>query len=142
MNAVDTNILVYAVDADEPEKCRKARDFLRQLGQSEPPCLMWQVAGELLACLRRWEERRGFDSTTTRRYFELISGNMQLVMPSPDVANVSFDLIRRFSLSHWDSMLVAACIQSGIEILYSEDLQDGMTYDSVTVHNPLKDHQA
>jgi hypothetical protein len=31
MNAVDTNILLYAVDEDEPAKRRQARVFLRRL---------------------------------------------------------------------------------------------------------------
>ena len=43
MNAVDTNILVYAVDEHDPAKRQQARDFLRQSGQTEPPLLMWQV---------------------------------------------------------------------------------------------------
>lgn len=43
MNAVDTNILVYAVDEDEPVKRQKASDFLRQIGQTEPPILLWRV---------------------------------------------------------------------------------------------------
>ncbi len=140
MNAVDTNILVYAVDADEPEKCRTARAFLRELGQTEPPSLLWQVAGEFLACLRRWEDRRGFDAATTRRYFELITAHMKIVMPTPAVTHESFQLRSRFSLSHWDSMLLAACIHSGVDTLYSEDMQDGMQYDSVTVMNPFKNN--
>jgi hypothetical protein len=43
MNAVDTDILVCGVDEDEPVKRQKARDFLRQIGQTEPPILLWQV---------------------------------------------------------------------------------------------------
>lgn len=34
MNAVDTNILVYAVDEDEPVKQQQAREFLRELGRT------------------------------------------------------------------------------------------------------------
>ena len=35
MNAVDTNVLLYAVDEDEPAKRKRAREFLRQLGRSD-----------------------------------------------------------------------------------------------------------
>jgi predicted nucleic acid-binding protein len=41
MNAVDTNILLYTVDEDEPAKRRLARAFLRQLGRTDEPLLMW-----------------------------------------------------------------------------------------------------
>ena len=51
---------------------------------------------------------------------------------------MSFDLTARYSLSHWDSLLVAACIEAGIDTLYSEDMGDGAVYDSLTVINPLK----
>ncbi len=40
-------------------------------------------------------------------------------------------------LSHWDRMLIAACIDAGVRTLYSEDLGDGVAYDSVTVINPF-----
>ena len=56
MNAVDTNVLLYAVDEDEPAKRKRAREFLRQLGRTDEPLLMWQVLGEFLAGLRRWEQ--------------------------------------------------------------------------------------
>ena len=59
MNAVDTNVLLYAVDDDEPAKRKRAREFLRQLGRTDEPLLMWQVLGEFLAGLRRWEQHRG-----------------------------------------------------------------------------------
>ena len=49
----------------------------------------------------------------------------------------SLDLSSRYSLSHWDSMLIAACIDAGVRTLYSEDLGDGVAYDSVTVINPF-----
>ena len=34
-------------------------------------------------------------------------------------------------------MLLAACIEAGAHTMYSEDLDPGMRYDSVTAINPL-----
>lgn len=42
-----------------------------------------------------------------------------------------------YSLSHWDSLLLAACATAGVDTLYSEDMDDGMTYDTVKVVNPF-----
>jgi predicted nucleic acid-binding protein len=53
MNAVDTNVYVYARDGDEPVKQAKALDLFDRL--SLPPVetiLLWQVAGEFLNPLR------------------------------------------------------------------------------------------
>ena len=58
-------------------------------------------------------------------------------MPSPAILQVSLDLSGRYSLSHWDSLLLAACLEAGIDTLYTEDLAAGMTYDSVSIINPF-----
>jgi predicted nucleic acid-binding protein len=34
-------------------------------------------------------------------------------------------------------MLLAACSEAGVRTLYSEDLGEGVKYDSVTVVNPF-----
>jgi predicted nucleic acid-binding protein len=47
-------------------------------------------------------------------------------------------LTRRYSLSHWDSLLLGACIAAGVDTLYSEDMSHNGVYDSVTVINPFK----
>lgn len=56
MNAVDTNIFIYGLDDREPAKQPKAQGLIARL--VKPPVetvLLWQVAGELLSCLRKWE---------------------------------------------------------------------------------------
>ncbi len=60
-----------------------------------------------------------------------------LVLPSENVIRLSLNLSSRFSLSHWDSMLLAACSEAGVDTLCSEDLDAGATYDGVTVTNPF-----
>ena len=50
---------------------------------------------------------------------------------------IAFDLHSRFSLSHWDSMLLAACKDAGIDTLYSEDMDPGTDYDGLTIINPF-----
>ena len=58
MNAIDTNVLVYLVDADEPVKQTQACALMDRLAADESDTvLLWQAAVEFLACLRRWESR-------------------------------------------------------------------------------------
>jgi len=52
---------------------------------------------------------------------------------------LSLDLSSRYSLSYWDSLLIAGCIEMGVTTLYSEDLGAGQKYDSVSVVNPFDD---
>jgi predicted nucleic acid-binding protein len=48
-----------------------------------------------------------------------------------------FSLYSRFSLSHWDAMLLVACREAGVTTLYSEDLDAGTTYDGLSIVNPF-----
>jgi predicted nucleic acid-binding protein len=58
MNAVDTNILLYSMDGSDPSKQLRAQQLLLQLRQnSSPTWLLWQVLGEMVQQLRRWEQQ-------------------------------------------------------------------------------------
>jgi len=138
MNAIDTNVLVYFVDEHEPAKQAKASELLERLGEEETEtALLWQVAVEFLSCLRRWENEGRIDRMTTLAHVEHLEDTFPCVMPSRSLLGKSLDLSSRYSLSHWDSLLLAACADAGVDTLYSEDLDDGMTYDTVLVINPF-----
>ena len=139
MNAVDTNILVYAVDATEPEKSRRALQLIRDLAAADTPLVIpWQVAAEFLACLRRWEDAGRISRRDTDAYLNRFIVSLPVAYPTSNSLRIALDLSGRFSLSHWDSMLLAACVEAGVDTLYSEDLGSGMAYDSVRVVNPFR----
>jgi predicted nucleic acid-binding protein len=52
MNAVDTNILIYANDSREPEKRKIAQKVITELNEG---VLLWQVACEYVAASRKLE---------------------------------------------------------------------------------------
>lgn len=138
MNAVDTNVLVYAADSAEPDKQEQAVSLLSRLGNDpDQTVLLWQVAVECLACLRRWETRGRITREDTLAFLGKLESMFECVFPSQDTLTRSLALSSRYSLSHWDSLLIAACIEAGVTTLYSEDLDPGMTYDTVTVVNPF-----
>jgi predicted nucleic acid-binding protein len=60
-----------------------------------------------------------------------------LAAPNAQVLPIYFDLHTRFSLSHWDAMLLAACKVAGVTTLYSEDLDSGTDFDGLRVTNPF-----
>ena len=139
MIAVDTNIFIYALDDLELVKHERAVVFLESLGRdAKPKALPWQVACELLAWMRRNATKSTVSNEQIRADITSVTTRFPLVYPSHRLLGISLDLTSRHSLSHWDSLLVAACIEAGVETLYSEDMGDGVVYDSVTVINPLK----
>ena len=92
---------------------------------------------EFLSVLRRWETERRIVRDQTVRHLQTMESMFSFVLPTQSLFSASLDLSSRYSLSHWDSLLIAACIEAGIDTLYSEDLDDGMTYDGLTVINPF-----
>ncbi len=138
MNAIDTNIFAYALDATEPAKQARAREFADDMfASAEATIVPWQVAVELLACLRKWESAGKISGDDVQARFSEFLAVWQLALPTVKLFQVSFRLRQRHSLSHWDSLLVAACKEAGVNRLYSEDMQDGADYDGVSIINPF-----
>ena len=138
MNAVDTNVFIYALDDDEPDKQAKAHDLIDRLVLTPADTLLlWQVAGEFLSCLRRWEAAGHLTAADVEAHFRDVLALFPLRIPTARVLEITFDLRARFSLSHWDSMLLAACKEGGVQTLYSGDLDAGTDYDGVRVVNPF-----
>ncbi len=45
----------------------------------------------------------------------------------------------QYSLSFWDSLVVADAIESGCNVLYTEDMQDGLVVaEQLTIVNPFR----
>ncbi len=49
-----------------------------------------------------------------------------------------FVSVSNFKLSHWDSLLLAACADAGVTRLRSEDMLHGADIDGVKIINPVK----
>ncbi len=47
-------------------------------------------------------------------------------------------LAERYRLSRYDALFYAAAQNAGAEVLYTENLQDGLVLDGLTVRNPFK----
>jgi predicted nucleic acid-binding protein len=138
MNAVDTNVFVYALDDNEPVKQPKARALLDRLVKApSDTMLLWQVAGELLSCLRKWESAGRIAAADVKANFQDVLSMFPLRVPREKVLELSFELSAKLSLSHWDSMLLAACKEAGVTVLYSEDLDARTDYDGLSVVNPF-----
>jgi predicted nucleic acid-binding protein len=114
MIAIDTNILVYTLDRSDPTKCAQARKLLASLDASNEPMVMpWQVLGELVRFLRAKEQRGEFTRDAWMRYLNLFRRKYRVVIPTLKTLDHSLDLSARYSLSHWDSMLLGAVWKRG-----------------------------
>jgi predicted nucleic acid-binding protein len=138
MNAVDTKVFLYSLDINEPAKQAKAKALLAGLvGAPAATVTLWQVAGELLNGLRRWQLAGRVSAPDVQTHFHNLLALFPLVVPATSSFSTYFDLFSRFSLSHWDAMLLAAGKEAGVTTLYSEDMDAGTDFDGLRIVNPF-----
>jgi predicted nucleic acid-binding protein len=133
MNAVDTNVLVYAHDGRDAEKQAIAVSLVQSLTDA---FLLWQVACEYVSVSKKLEPV-GY---SRERAWQDVRG-LRLVwaaeLPSWEVMDRAEQLMGRYSLSYWDAMIVAACLEAGVTRLYSEDFSAYSSIDGLEVVNPF-----
>ena len=60
-----------------------------------------------------------------------------LALPTWEIQSRAQRFMRSHSLSFWDALILAACMEAGVTRLYSEDLSSGGAFESVTIVNPF-----
>lgn len=61
----------------------------------------------------------------------------RLSLPSADMFPRAQDLHVNHSVSFWDALIVAACLEGGIQILYSEDIPAQDSFGPLKIINPF-----
>jgi predicted nucleic acid-binding protein len=134
MRFVDTNILLYAASTakDEREKKERALAIL----ENEDLCLSVQVLQEFYVQSTRASRR---DRLEHEQALALVEAWLRF-----PALEISVSLLRdaiasakRWRISYWDAAIVEAAREAACAVLLSEDLQDGMDFDGVTVVNPF-----
>ena len=133
MNAVDTDILIYAHDNRDPAKQAVAESLVRTLGDA---VLLWQVACEYVAASRKLAPF-GFRPDEAWENIRKLRMVWHTQLPSWEVSGRAEKLARGYSLSSWDALIVAACLEDGIERLYSEDFDASVRAEGLEVVNPF-----
>jgi predicted nucleic acid-binding protein len=133
----DTNVLVYIFDERAPEKGAVARQLLADCITRKDACLSAQVLQEFFVTVTRklttpltqvQAERAVRDFST----LPIVNSDAALVLDAITTSD-------RYRISFWDSLIVEAALRAGAAILYTEDLQDGQVFGSVTVENPFRE---
>ncbi len=130
---VDTNVLIYADDADAGNKRGVARALLTRIFADRSAVVSVQVLQEYFSAATR---RLGLPAEAVRGRV-LALGRLEVVSLVADDVLAAIDLHRLHSLSIWDALIVRAALISGCTILYSEDLQSGRRFENLQVVNPF-----
>jgi predicted nucleic acid-binding protein len=132
---VDSNILIYAHDADAGIKRDRAVEKLRQLWDSGGGRMSVQVLQEFYVNVTKKLATPVAHSTAR----EVVSsyGAWVLQPTTPVTVTRAIDIAAMAQLQFWDALIVASAEQADATHLYSEDLNTGQTIAGVEFVNPL-----
>jgi len=132
--AVDTNILVYAADAGAGNRHFDAKGVIKHVIAQGALMLPLQVLGEFCRVALK---KLLFEAEQTERF--VIAWSAVARVESYGLADIRAALRAQANhgLSFWDGLIWAVCERSGVELLLSEDLQDGRRLGGVTFLDPF-----
>lgn len=117
---------------------RAARQLLLQLrATDEPTILLWQVLGESTQQIRSWRDQAKLTAAEFSEHLMVLRHLFPLMLPTVEAFDFAINLADRFSLSHWDSMILCACKAAGVSRLYTEDMGAPRTIDGIELVNPF-----
>ncbi len=132
---MDTNVLVYRFDHDEPAKRDRARQLLDESGGAGRLVLSTQVLQEFYVSVTRKLARplSANDALEAVRHLS----EFPVVQIDPDLITDAIVLSRDHQISFWDALILHAAVRGGCEEVCTEDLQDGWTILGLKVMNPF-----
>ena len=132
---VDTNVLVYRHDSSDRGKQSRADQWIRLLVQRRSARTSFQVLQELYVTLTR-KLKPGFDVGEAQEIVRDLSVWRPVAIDLA-VMDRSWLLQQHYSLSWWDSLIVAAAHVCECPVLLTEDLQHDQFFGEVRTINPF-----
>jgi predicted nucleic acid-binding protein len=131
----DTNLLLYVRDAREPAKQARAIAWHDRLWRDASGRTSAQVISEYYVNLKRDAGARMSAEQAWSDASRYLAWKPRAV--DGEVLSAARAVERRYKISWWDSLIVAAAQLQGCELLLTEDLQDNGVYGTVTVRSPF-----
>jgi predicted nucleic acid-binding protein len=125
---LDTNILVYAQQTGP--KATIARDLIAQGGT-----ISVQILNELTNVLRKKDNRSWRDIELV---IDDVDNALEPALPlTAATSRAALTLARDHGFAFYDALIVAAAIEAGCDVLYTEDMQHGRSVSGLNIVNPF-----
>jgi predicted nucleic acid-binding protein len=127
---VDTNIVIYSQSGLE-DKATLASEI-----DSKMPVVSTQVINETVSVLTK---KCKFKLAEAHEIAESLLELCEVVPVEANTIRTAITLTTKYSLSHWDSLIVSAALLANCNVLFSEDMQHGQVFEhQLTVINPFQ----
>jgi len=131
---IDTNILVYTIDARDPDRQENTLSLITRLSENHRGCLSVQNLAEFASAAIN---KLSLPPVETLRLIE----NWQLIFPvldlTPRTVLEAVRGVRDHQFSYYDSQIWAVALLNKVPLVFSEDFQNGQVLEGVQFLNPL-----
>ena len=129
---IDTNVWLYAfIPSQDPNKSAKAKAVIQQSEIITSPQVINEVCVNLI-------KKAQFDEPSIRQLINSFYNRYNIIVVDKSLLLRSSVFREKLQVSYWDSLIVSSAIIGGAEILYSEDMTDGMVIeDRLAIINPF-----
>ncbi|HYV04057.1 MAG TPA: PIN domain-containing protein [Blastocatellia bacterium] len=129
---LDTNIWLYAFIVDQDtNKSKKAKDLIRR----SEVLISSQVINEVCVNLIK---KAKVDESSIQQIIEAFYSKYRIGVIDRALLLRASDLRETWQFSFWDSLIVSSALAGGAEILFSEDMNDGLSIENrLKISNPF-----
>lgn len=132
--SVDTNILIYAVSAENNAKVTIAKQLITALPHCDSLLSLQALAEFTFVGIRKLRLSPQQVLTRVNAWMTLFP----VVHATPATLPRAIHAVADHKLSFWDAMLWATIQQAGATVLFSEDLQHNQVIGGVRIINPFQ----
>ncbi len=134
---LDTNILVYSFDKTQPSKRERSLSLIQEALETGLGVISTQVVQEFLnVATQKFSVPLKIDDA--REYLRQVLNPLCQVYPDLAFYESCLELKAETQYSFYDSLILAAALRGGCEVLYSEDLREGQEVRGVRIVNPYR----
>ncbi len=135
MKFIDSNVFIYAADSKNHAKRSVARKLISSAVLSGGYRINVQVLNEFSSVAYR---KLGLAIEEIKAYLEMFRA-LPVLPVSADVTEKGLDVMNRYGLQFYNSLLLVAASENGCDEFVSEDLNDGQIYCGMKAVNPFKE---
>ena len=133
---LDTNIFVYTFEETSSIRRAKARELVEMALTTGLGVVSHQVVQEFLNVATS-KFAVPLSPADCRTYLEQVLTPLWRVWPNAALCLRALEVRERSGYGFYDSLIVAAALAAGCRTLYTQDLQHGRRFDSLTVVDPF-----
>lgn len=133
---IDTNVLIYAHDADAGAKHQISKEVLRELWTERTGVLSVQVLQEFYVNVTR-----KISTPVSKELARLVVSSYAIwcTESTPTEIASAFRIEDESRIGFWDALIVSAASKSGATRILSEDLNAGQRIAGIVIENPFVD---